>query len=413
MFLPYLSTFLLRITFSYHRPFILYSISSVVSHSIFLRTSSLQSIFQHPFCVFSMQRTLILHSTFFFPEHFSFTMSSTSECLFQSDLFLYQHIVPQCSSSGYFLSRMTVPCTDLFLLIFLSSSVCYPSEYIPSPAYLFIISLVSFRLPSVLSPVRLLAIFLVFLHSFLLQYIFSVFSLSSVHTTVDFPPKFVFTPKYILPPQIFYYISYFSVESSSLSPSPFTIFLRRIYRERTFTVYFPSRVFLLSRQLLFLQHTLLYFCIYIHQFPFTFFYVSSSSLYISVFSPICLSSEYLLSSNMFRVSRSFPLVSIFDVNISLLSTCPQEYIFISVYSMSSYHQLIFSSDCFPQRMFLLFTYIFTILAVFPSEYFSFSVDLLENKDLTDSQLPLTAYQLYRLYRLQIIPITDYTNYRLY
>ena len=346
MFLPYLSTFLLRVTFSYHRLFILCSISSVASYSICLRTSSLQSIFQHPFCVFSMQRTLIIHSTFFFPEHFSFTMSSTSECLFQSDLFLYQHIVPQCSSSEYFLSRMIVTCTDLFLLIILSSSVCYPSvylfrayfhtKYIPSPAYLFIISLVSFRLPSVLSPISR------FFAQFPPSVYLSVFLLSSVHTTVYFPPKFVFTPKYILPPQIFYYILYFSVESSSLSPPPFTIFLRRIYRERTFTVYFPSRVFLLSRQLLFLQHTLLYFCIYIYQLPFTFFYASSSSLYISVFSPIYLSSEYLLSNNMFRVSKSFPPVSIFDQNISLLSTCPQEYIFISVYSMSSYHQLNFT-----------------------------------------------------------------------
>ena len=81
-------------------------------------------------------------------------------------------------------------------------------------------------------------------------YLFSI-PLLSVPTTVDFPPEFVFTPKHIIQPYCFYYIPYFSVQSSSLFPIPITIFLWCIYRESIFTLYFPSSVFLLSRHLLF------------------------------------------------------------------------------------------------------------------------------------------------------------------
>ena len=103
-------------------------------------------------------------------------------------------------------------------------------------------------------PIRSLVMFLMFFY-------FSVFALLSVPSTVVLLRDF-FTPKHILPPYYFHYISYFSVEYSSLSSIPFTIFLRRIYREIICIVYFPSSVFLLSRYLLFLKHTLLYFYIY-------------------------------------------------------------------------------------------------------------------------------------------------------
>ena len=87
-----------------------------------------------------------------------------------------------------------------------------------------------------------------------------------------------------------------------------------------------------------------------------------------VYSPIYRYSEYLPYTTMFRASIFSPPAPISNQNISLLSACPHEYFFFSIYFMSSYDQYHISSEYFPQSVSLLFQYI-----VFPSEYFPFSV----------------------------------------
>ena len=81
MFLPYSSNFSLRVTFSHHRIFALYSISSAASYCLFLRTSSLQSIFSIHFAYFLCSVFLSFIVLFFLRSIFSFNISSTSECL--------------------------------------------------------------------------------------------------------------------------------------------------------------------------------------------------------------------------------------------------------------------------------------------------------------------------------------------
>ena len=87
-----------------------------------------------------------------------------------------------------------------------------------------------------------------------------------------------------------------------------------------------------------------------------------------VYSPIYRYSEYLPYTIMFCASIFSPPAPISNQNISLLSACPHEYFFFSIYFMSSYDQYHISSEYFPQSVSLLFQYI-----VFPSEYFPFSV----------------------------------------
>ena len=56
-------------------------------------------------------------------------------------------------------------------------------------------------------------------------------------------------------------------------------------------------------------------------------------VWTKVYSPIYRSSEYLPHTNIFCASRFYSTASIFNQNISLLSTCPHEYIFFSIHSM--------------------------------------------------------------------------------
>ena len=66
-----------------------------------------------------------------------------------------------------------------------------------------------------------------------------------------------------------------------------------------------------------------------------------------VYSPNYRTWECLPYTTMFRVSRFSPPASIFNQHIYLLNTCPREYIFFSINSMSSYHQRYFSFEYLP------------------------------------------------------------------
>ena len=147
----------------------------------------------------------------------------------------------------------------------------FHNQNIQSPVHLSIIYLVSFRLPPVLFPIRLFAIFLDFVQSFLLQHIFSAF-----HSWV-FPLQLIFRQSLfsllnILFNHIVSIISrifLFSLLHYFQSPS---LFCFGVFIAKVFLQYIFPAAYFSSRDIYYFFSTFCNIFMYTFQLPFTFVY---------------------------------------------------------------------------------------------------------------------------------------------
>ena len=202
-----------------------------------------------------MYRALILLSAFSLRIKVSFNITSFSECLFQSDYFTFQYIFSSVYSSRVFtlspdISLYRKISFKVFILfrvfpfrVFFHSY--FHNQYIPSLDQLFVISLVSFRLPSFLFLIRLLSIFLRFLQEkHPSAFRFSIFTLECSHNS--FFRQSLFSPLNIFFHHSISIISHMSLLSHLHSPrSPslfFFVFIVKAFSQYIFSqAYFPSR----------------------------------------------------------------------------------------------------------------------------------------------------------------------------